>query len=271
MVSRLVEHYVCPITQQMLVDPVVAEDGHTYERSAVEQWLRTHKKSPVTNSPMGSVVVPSLAARNTVCELVEAGALDRKTALGFYVRRGHVRAARTAPPGPDLEGAQADFARARELADDQGVLADQVRLSTEVVSWMEQGMKLFAEVKRAKCADLSEWAMDVGNSLRLAARNQLAHRMAEWQNLPQGAQVRVVDNVDELRTLCERPPPGARAKVGWNDLMAGFAGQICEVKKTGEASHRNYILRRDASGSTFSFSFPYDALELMPPLPRGET
>ena len=30
---------VCPITQEVLQDPVVAEDGHTYERSALMRWF----------------------------------------------------------------------------------------------------------------------------------------------------------------------------------------------------------------------------------------
>lgn len=30
---------VCPITQEVLQDPVVAEDGHTYERSALMTWF----------------------------------------------------------------------------------------------------------------------------------------------------------------------------------------------------------------------------------------
>jgi len=30
---------VCPITQEVLQDPVVAEDGHTYERSALMKWF----------------------------------------------------------------------------------------------------------------------------------------------------------------------------------------------------------------------------------------
>jgi len=31
-------------------DPVVAADGHTYERSAIARWLATSDKSPLTGS-----------------------------------------------------------------------------------------------------------------------------------------------------------------------------------------------------------------------------
>ena len=33
-------------------DPVVGSDGHTYERSAITEWLRTHTDSPMTRTPM---------------------------------------------------------------------------------------------------------------------------------------------------------------------------------------------------------------------------
>jgi hypothetical protein len=31
-------HLLCPITLQLLEDPVVATDGVTYERSAITKW-----------------------------------------------------------------------------------------------------------------------------------------------------------------------------------------------------------------------------------------
>jgi hypothetical protein len=31
--------FLCPITQELPIDPVTAEDGHVYERSAIEEWL----------------------------------------------------------------------------------------------------------------------------------------------------------------------------------------------------------------------------------------
>jgi U-box domain len=44
---------VCPITQELFVDPVLAEDGHTYERSAITRWFGTgNTRSPVTNEEL---------------------------------------------------------------------------------------------------------------------------------------------------------------------------------------------------------------------------
>jgi len=33
-------------TQELMVDPVLAEDELTYERSAIEAWLTNHRTSP---------------------------------------------------------------------------------------------------------------------------------------------------------------------------------------------------------------------------------
>ncbi|GLI63151.1 hypothetical protein VaNZ11_005917 [Volvox africanus] len=48
-VQALEEHLWCPITQEPLVDPVVAADGNTYERLAITAWLEQHDTSPLTN------------------------------------------------------------------------------------------------------------------------------------------------------------------------------------------------------------------------------
>jgi len=40
----------CPITGLPMIDPVVAADGHTYERYAIARWLRSSDKSPLTGS-----------------------------------------------------------------------------------------------------------------------------------------------------------------------------------------------------------------------------
>lgn len=34
------------------MDPVVAADGHTYERRAIADWVESHDVSPVTNEPL---------------------------------------------------------------------------------------------------------------------------------------------------------------------------------------------------------------------------
>lgn len=47
--ARAEDLCTCPITQQPMVEPVVAADGQSYERTAIERWFRNHTRSPVTN------------------------------------------------------------------------------------------------------------------------------------------------------------------------------------------------------------------------------
>eukprot|EP00210_Caulerpa_lentillifera_P006929 g6625.t1 len=57
----------CPITFDVMRDPVIATDGHTYERKAIERWLRQKKESPITRQPISSsVLIPNLAIKNLV-------------------------------------------------------------------------------------------------------------------------------------------------------------------------------------------------------------
>ena len=45
---------VCPITNELMTDPVFTMDGQTYERAAIEAWLRNHDTSPATGKPLPS-------------------------------------------------------------------------------------------------------------------------------------------------------------------------------------------------------------------------
>ena len=56
--------FVCPITQEVMRDPVSTADGHTYERDAIERWLRTRRTSPMTGATLSSrALIPNLALR----------------------------------------------------------------------------------------------------------------------------------------------------------------------------------------------------------------
>jgi Mg-chelatase subunit ChlD len=56
---------ICPITQLPMKDPVIAMDGHTYEREAIEQWFRTKLTSPVTNQRLTSaMLIPNHTLRS---------------------------------------------------------------------------------------------------------------------------------------------------------------------------------------------------------------
>lgn len=46
---------MCPITNELMKDPVIASDGNSYERSAIQKWFKSGKRtSPLTNEPLVS-------------------------------------------------------------------------------------------------------------------------------------------------------------------------------------------------------------------------
>jgi hypothetical protein len=65
--------FICPITHEMMKDPVTAEDGFSYERLAIEEWFSRDKiVSPMTNMPL------------TTKEVVTNGSL--KKAIDDYLK-----------------------------------------------------------------------------------------------------------------------------------------------------------------------------------------
>ena len=66
--ARVEKAFLCPITQGIMSDPVVATDGHTYERRAIEQWFSQGRlTSPVTNLRLNTTtLVPNHALRGAI-------------------------------------------------------------------------------------------------------------------------------------------------------------------------------------------------------------
>ncbi|CAF3565136.1 unnamed protein product [Rotaria socialis] len=46
------KNLICPLTHKLFQDPVLAGDGHIYERSALVQWIEVNGTSPITLEPL---------------------------------------------------------------------------------------------------------------------------------------------------------------------------------------------------------------------------
>ncbi len=70
----------CPITMEIMDNPVVASDGHTYEQSALAHILRTTRKSPLTRETLNcNIMIPNINLKKRIrnysgeiCSVVEA-------------------------------------------------------------------------------------------------------------------------------------------------------------------------------------------------------
>ena len=59
---------ICPISMEVMVDPVLACDGHTYDRENIEKYFRLRGPvSPMTNAELNTVrLVPSVTVRTLI-------------------------------------------------------------------------------------------------------------------------------------------------------------------------------------------------------------
>lgn len=92
--SGIPDFLCCPITGVLLANPVVAQDGFTYERDGIETWFGIKKTSPTTNLPISD----HLTANQNIKSTIDAYVTERAREL----RRSEQHAG--AGP-PDLDAA----------------------------------------------------------------------------------------------------------------------------------------------------------------------
>ena len=107
-VDNTVEELICPITFELPVDPVTAEDGRVYERCAIEEWIARpgELKSPTLNTPMGPRLLPATQARNIIERMVRTGAISGPKAEAWSKKLAgekEVKATRAKAEGGDAE------------------------------------------------------------------------------------------------------------------------------------------------------------------------
>ena len=59
--------FLCPISKEIMKDPVLAFDGQNYERTLIENYLKQHNKSPVTGDVAEhSFVIPNKVLKKRI-------------------------------------------------------------------------------------------------------------------------------------------------------------------------------------------------------------
>lgn len=95
-IEPLYEAFVCPLTKQVMVDPVSLETGQTYEKIAIERWFKqcVDDKRPITCPMTGKVLEtttlkPSIALRNTIEEWTARNETARIHNARFLISNGN--------------------------------------------------------------------------------------------------------------------------------------------------------------------------------------
>ena len=142
-IDEVAEEYVCPITTELPIDPVTAEDGRCYERCAIEEWFarqpQPQVKSPVTNELMGKRLFPAVQVRNSLKRLVESGAISGSKADAW--KKAMVEEAKVADIRAKAEGGDAVAMRKLGFAyrdGKRGLKADR----TQAFMWFKRAADL---------------------------------------------------------------------------------------------------------------------------------
>jgi pSer/pThr/pTyr-binding forkhead associated (FHA) protein len=77
---KIRDEFICPITYELMREPVVASDGHTYEKCAIEKWLTSSKISPRAGDPIDSHVIPNINLKKLIQDIINEGG------AGFYTK-----------------------------------------------------------------------------------------------------------------------------------------------------------------------------------------
>ena len=59
--------YRCPISYEIMEDPVICVDGNSYERRAIEEWFKNHNTSPLTGLVLSSIdLIPNRTLKRAI-------------------------------------------------------------------------------------------------------------------------------------------------------------------------------------------------------------
>ncbi|CAK9863245.1 unnamed protein product [Sphagnum jensenii] len=87
----LYDTFICPLTKQVMQDPVTIDSGQTYERSAINRWFQECLENgrptvcPITGQQVQTTLKPSLALRNTIDEWTSRNEQSRVDIAGQLI------------------------------------------------------------------------------------------------------------------------------------------------------------------------------------------
>ncbi|KAL9644006.1 hypothetical protein ABK040_005474 [Willaertia magna] len=64
--------FACPINQQIMINPVIIETGHTFERKSIEEWLKLNNTCPLSRNVLKfKTLTPNFSLKSTINEKIE--------------------------------------------------------------------------------------------------------------------------------------------------------------------------------------------------------
>eukprot|EP01018_Ginkgo_biloba_P011524 Gb_10627 [translate_table: standard] len=74
------EDFKCPISLEIMSDPVILSTGQTYDRSSIQRWLEAGERTcPKTKIPLQDTkLIPNYALRSLICQWAQSHGVDLK-------------------------------------------------------------------------------------------------------------------------------------------------------------------------------------------------
>ena len=247
--SAVLSSVTCPISQALVVDPVMAEDGAIYERDQITKWLSSNNRSPVTNAAMGARLVAAQNTRSLVESLLESENVDDDAAAAWHAASARKKITGALPGGIDAAKVHLDRAAALESSTECDVLREALALRDQ-----HKGV-----LTKAAAAGVTREVESI-----LSGRTRSP--MTAWRpDLKAGAIIRLIDDRDELKRLFGRPAPGSQKAIRlgpWPDYFRpeGREGRVVGVSDTYRAYR---VSGRGMNGREMKMIWPFDACTLI--------
>jgi len=72
--------FCCPISQEIMINPVTDCFGHTYEAKYINEWYLKNSRSPITNNPViNKTLVPNYAIKQLIADYLEQEKKKKET------------------------------------------------------------------------------------------------------------------------------------------------------------------------------------------------
>ena len=63
---KINSNYLCPLTNQIMKEPVLAGDGYTYDKVNIQNWFKISNNSPKTGNPIDKHLTPNLLVKKLI-------------------------------------------------------------------------------------------------------------------------------------------------------------------------------------------------------------
>ena len=63
--------FLCPITRDLMINPYIAEDGHSYQKEAIVEWFKKSNRSPITNLDVDTTIIKNIQLKQLISKWIE--------------------------------------------------------------------------------------------------------------------------------------------------------------------------------------------------------